>query len=247
LTTTSIFLDAEKTMRIAIISDIHSNLPAIESVLQRVDELGADTIYCLGDIVGYGPFPNECVDLVRSHCKTTVKGNHDSGVLRETAIDHFNSYGQSGVRWTIDHIAPENLKFLASLPLLVSEQDLTLVHSSPVDPQEWNYVLTLQGSAEAFRAYSTRYCFIGHTHLPIVVSEDLSVNRHSATGGRYLINVGSVGQPRDGNPAAAFGLLDTDAGSYELHRVKYDIRKTVQAIKNAGLPSYLGKRLLRGV
>jgi diadenosine tetraphosphatase ApaH/serine/threonine PP2A family protein phosphatase len=234
-------------MRIAIISDIHANLPALEGVLQRIGELKADATYCLGDIVGYGPFPNETVMLVQRHCSATVKGNHDSGVAGETALDQFNSYGQAGIRWTQECITIDNLEFLRSLPMTVQKDDLTIVHSSPVNPPEWTYVLTLQEAMEAFKAFSTRYCFIGHTHLPIMVGEDLLINHHTPGEGRYLINVGSVGQPRDRNPAAAFGLLDTEAGTYALHRVPYDIRRTMKAIRTAGLPGFLANRLLRGV
>lgn len=233
-------------MRIAVISDIHSNLPALESVLQKADELKADTIYCLGDIVGYGPFPNEAISLVRRHCSIAVKGNHDSGVLGETEVDHFNAYGQAGIRWTQKTITPDNLDFLRALPLLKVETNITLVHASPVTPPEWIYVVTLKEAVEAFKAYSTPYCFIGHTHLPMVIGEDLTVNLHKK-GNRHLINVGSVGQPRDRNPASAFGLLDTDELEYTLHRVPYDTGKTIKAIKQAGLPSFLGKRLLRGI
>jgi diadenosine tetraphosphatase ApaH/serine/threonine PP2A family protein phosphatase len=233
-------------MRIAIISDIHSNLPAFESVLARIDSLNVDKIHCLGDLVGYGPFPNETIALARNRCELSVKGNHDSGVLGETPIDQFNPYGQAGIRWTVDNITDDNLTFLRSLPLVASEPGITFVHASPGNPSQWTYVLTMREALESFRAFDTQYCFIGHTHLPLVIGEDRSINRHTLGGKRYLINVGSVGQPRDGISDAAFGIFDTEADEYSLHRVPYDVRKTIQAIKNAGLPSFLGKRLLKG-
>ncbi len=233
-------------MRIAIISDIHSNLPALESVLQRIRELKADAIYCLGDIVGYGPFPNETIDLVRQHCSFIVKGNHDAGVLGETDIDHFNPHGQAAIRWTRERISADGLSFLRDLPLQIIQNNLTFVHASPANPAAWTYILTLEEAVEAFKNFSTLCCFIGHTHLPITIGEDLTVN-HYNKGRKHLINVGSVGQPRDRNAASAFGLFDTDESEYSLHRVPYDIKKTVKAIKAARLPSFLGKRLLQGL
>ena len=233
-------------MRIAIISDIHSNLPALEAVLRRIVDLKVDAMYCLGDIIGYGPFPNECVELVRTHCAAAVKGNHDSGLLGETPTEHFNKYGQAAIEWTKNKITPQNLEYLRSLPVSYVDHDCTLVHSSPHQPTEWTYLMNWDQAEENFSAFSTKTCFIGHTHVPVVIGEDSSMNRFRADQ-RFIINVGSVGQPRDGNPESALGLLDTDKKTYVLVRVAYDISKTAQAIQDAGLPAFLGRRLFQGI
>lgn len=233
-------------MRVAIISDIHANLPALESTLAYIEDTNVDAIHCLGDIVGYGPFPNECVDLVRARCKHVVKGNHDSGLAGETSIQDFNQYGRKAIEWTADVITPENLEYLRSLPYSVVENGYTLVHSSPVQPEEWTYVLSRQDAELSFDAFTTDLCFIGHTHVPLIVGEDLSVNKFRK-GLRYLINVGSIGQPRDGNPQAAFGLLNTEGPNYELIRVPYDVERTAKAIDDAGLPAFLAHRLFQGM
>lgn len=233
-------------MRVAIISDIHSNLPALEAVLARIEILNVDAIHCLGDIVGYGPFPNECVELVRIRCTHVIKGNHDSGLIGETPIDDFNRFGQEAIRWTTRKITHSHLEYLRQLPLRVVENIFTLVHASPINPEQWSYVMSNLQARECFRAFETELCFIGHTHVPVIVGEDGTVGAFRP-GIRHLINVGSVGQPRDGNPQAAFGLLDTDIPSYVLERASYDIQMTVKAIENAGLPRFLGQRLIQGM
>lgn len=233
-------------MRIAIISDIHSNLSALEAVLSKIDEMKVDTIHCLGDIVGYGPFPNECVELVRTRCLYTVKGNHDSGLLGETPTDHFNQYGRTAIKWTQKKITEPNLEFLRALPDKGVDNAITLVHSSPKEPSEWIYLMTWAQAEENFAAFSTELCFIGHTHVPVVIGEDSSINNYQP-GKRHIINVGSVGQPRDGNPDSAFGVLDLDEKSYTLVRVSYDISKTATAIEEAGLPVFLARRLFQGI
>lgn len=233
-------------MRIAIISDIHANLPALTSVLSTIDELGVDSIYCLGDTIGYGPHPNECVELVRERCAVVIKGNHDSGVTGETPLSYFNDYGKAAILWTIKSISPKNLDFINGLDFVWSDETITLVHASPNDPPAWNYVFTLNEALESFRHFSTELCFIGHTHVPFIVGEDSSVNIFRPEF-RCLINVGSIGQPRDGNPNAAFGLLDTEKQTYECIRVEYDIQQTASEIQKQGLPSLLGQRLFRGV
>jgi diadenosine tetraphosphatase ApaH/serine/threonine PP2A family protein phosphatase len=233
-------------MRVAILSDIHANLPALEVVLKRVEDLHVDQIYCLGDIVGYGPFPNECVELIRKHSPFVVKGNHDSGLLDETPIEYFSENARIALEWTRTQIGEEQREYLRGLPASVVTEPLTFVHASPYDPLEWRYVFTARDADEAFQAFTTRICFVGHTHVPIVIGEDYSVNKFRK-GKRFIINVGSVGQPRDGQPESAFGVFDTDADSYELQRTPYDVKKTVQAIQKAGLPPFLGERLLKGV
>ena len=233
-------------MRAAIISDIHGNLSALEAVFTKIDELKVDAIHCLGDIVGYGPFPNECVDLVRTRCLFTVKGNHDSGLLGETPTDYFNQHGKAAIRWTKDKVTPQNLEYLRSLPEKVVDDKFTLVHSSPLEPSEWTYLMNWDQAEENFAAFSTQFCFIGHTHVPVVIGEDSTVNAFEA-GKRHIINVGSVGQPRDGNPNAAFGLLDLKEEAYTLVRVPYDISKTAKAIEEAGLPIFLARRLSQGI
>ena len=233
-------------MKLAVISDIHSNLTALQAVLARIRELDVTSIYCLGDIVGYGPHPNECIELVRASCSGVVKGNHDSGTIGETPLEYFNPYGRTAIEWTMEQLTPANKEYLRGLPLVQTVSDCTITHASPVNPGAWTYVLTLSDAMSCFDAFETTICFIGHTHLPMIIAEDFSVNRFSK-GKRHLINVGSVGQPRDHNPRSSFGFLDTEEGRYMLHRVAYDTRETARAIRNAGLPSYLGKRLQRGV
>ena len=233
-------------MRVAIISDIHSNLPALTSTLNAIDALGVDGILCLGDIVGYGPFPNECVELVRSRCLEVVKGNHDCGVTNETPISAFNEHGKDAIRWTQGHITNENLEYIRSLNLISQFDSCTIVHASPSNPGFWTYVVTWQEAHECFESFSTELCFIGHTHVPIVIGED-SIIGSFRKGVRSLINVGSVGQPRDGNPKASFGFLDTDEWTYGAIRVEYEVEKTAQQIRKVGLPSYLAKRLAKGI
>jgi len=233
-------------MRIAVISDIHSNLPALLRTFEVIDQLSVDRVYCLGDIVGYGPSPNECVSAVQERCASVVKGNHDCGVIGELPLEHFNTYGQSAIRWTRKHITKKNAEYLSSLPLLRVMDDITLVHASPLHPEDWRYIFSWPDADRCFSAFSTCICFIGHTHIPVIVGEDGSVNMFRK-GKRFLINVGSIGQARDGNPRATFGLLDTESVSFEILRVAYDIEATASAILAARLPDYLAHRLFLGV
>jgi diadenosine tetraphosphatase ApaH/serine/threonine PP2A family protein phosphatase len=233
-------------MLIAIISDVHGNLPALEEVLKSTAELKADVVYCLGDTVGYGPFPNECVELVKKQCAVILKGNHDSGLVGDTPLTDFNHYGLSAIQWTRTAVKKENLEFLRGLPSMTEKDGLTLAHSSPLNPDAWTYVLTMRSAQENFTAYTTRLCFIGHTHVPVIIGEDGTVNKYSTTV-RHIINVGSVGQPRDGNSQAAFGLLNTANQEFQMVRVPYDIQKTARAIREVGLPEFLAQRLFQGV
>ncbi len=233
-------------MRIGIISDIHGNLPALEATLQKLKELHAEIIYCLGDTVGYGPFPNECIEIVRERCTVILKGNHDSGLVGETPLEDFNQHGLKAILWSQKQVTKENADFLRGLPFMTVENGLTLAHSSPYQPDAWTYILTLRAAKENFAAFATNLCFIGHTHVPVVIGEDSSINNFRSTG-RYIINVGSVGQPRDGIPDAALGLYDTAIGVYNLIRAPYPVERTANAIRDAGLPDFLAQRLFQGV
>jgi diadenosine tetraphosphatase ApaH/serine/threonine PP2A family protein phosphatase len=233
-------------MLIAIISDIHGNLPAAQEVFKTADDLKAEAIYCLGDTVGYGPFPNECVDLVRDRCTVILKGNHDSGLVGDTPLTDFNHYGLSAIQWTRTAVTEANQEFLRGLPFMTEQNGVTLAHSSPLNPDAWTYVLTMRAAQENFAAFTTRVCFIGHTHVPVIIGEDGTVNKYSTTI-RHMINVGSVGQPRDGNAQAAFGLFNTATQDFQMVRVPYDIQKTARAIREVGLPEFLAQRLFQGV
>ncbi len=232
-------------MKIAIVADIHSNLPALTQVLASAEKAGVEQVYCAGDLVGYGPFPNESIDLIRSACSGVVAGNHDAALAGKVGLDRFNRAGAKALRWTKKMITPANADYLRQLPMRIVREEFTLVHASPADPDSWEYVLSAAEAQEAFGAFSTRLCFMGHSHVPLIIGEDMSFNAFRKDC-RFLVNVGSVGQPRDGDPRAAFGLLDTVEWTYELVRVEYDVQKTAAATVEAGLPAALARRLLTG-
>ena len=233
-------------MRIAILSDIHGNLEALVTALEIVDEHSADIIVCLGDIVGYGANPNECIDLVRKRCSAVVLGNHDAAALDLGVADSFNATARVSAVWTSKVLTDENREFLKSLPMTYSAEGAFFVHSSPVDPEEWNYVLSAYDAREAFRHFREEICFIGHSHIPGVFAEK-SGTQQVRRGERFLVNVGSVGQPRDGDGNLSLGIFDSVLWSYENIRAPYEVETTADKIRKAGLPPVLAERLKKGM
>jgi diadenosine tetraphosphatase ApaH/serine/threonine PP2A family protein phosphatase len=215
-------------------------------VLAEIEHRHIEDVVCLGDIVGYGPWPNECVRLIRDSCSIVVQGNHDSGATNGTPEEYFNLRAVLALRWTRSVLIPDNHSYLAGLPLTAWRGNATFVHATPHDPGAWRYLYSLSHTTSQFAAFRTRVCFIGHTHEPLVFGEEGLVERVEKTG-RYIINVGSVGQPRDANPHAAFGVFDEESGEYELVRVPYPVDQTADAILAAGLPGALANRLFNGV
>lgn len=224
-------------MKIAIFSDVHSNLEALEAVIKQIEKEKVDEIYCLGDIIGYGPNPNECIELVKSVTNKVVMGNHDSAVVNQTDILLFNSYARESTEWTRRVIKDENYEFILDLPLKISENDLLFVHSTPLIPEDWNYILTQYGAEKQFNYFDESVCFIGHSHRPEVFK---------SIDDRLIINDGSVGQPRDGNPESCFLIFDTDDLTYKFIRLKYNTKLVYKKIIKAGLNEFLGERLLVG-
>ena len=232
-------------MRIAIVSDIHSNLQALEQALRVINRLRVDEIHCLGDIVGYGGSPNECVNLIRKYCTKVVRGNHDLATVDLSHSAFHPDEAKVVNSWTLRTLTDDNRRYLAWLPFKQTENDYTLVHAGPKSPTDWEHLHSLKAVAEQFRHFSTPVCFIGHTHIPFVLGEDLWSNTFTGKM-KFLINVGSVGQPRDRNPRLSFGIFDNEAWTYENVRSDYDIGGAIDAITRARLPSTVGRRLLKG-
>jgi diadenosine tetraphosphatase ApaH/serine/threonine PP2A family protein phosphatase len=233
-------------MKIAVISDIHSNLQALLAALSDIDGRGIDQIYCLGDIVGYGGSPNECVELIRQRAAVSVLGNHDQAALNPSDVNNFTKPGKIVSEWTNKVLTDANRQFLAALPFTAKVGNCSLVHASPQVPPAWQYVDSIDVARVQFAHFTTKICFIGHTHVPALCGEDLKTFKFKKNL-RFLINVGSIGQPRDGNPHLSYGILDTDAWSYENIRIPYDIRGAAAAITSQGLPEVLAKRLSQGL
>jgi predicted phosphodiesterase len=229
-------------MQYAIISDIHGNLEALQAALKHIDTLDVGGIVCLGDIVGYGPNPNECVDLVRMHCVHTVKGNHDAAAVDLMETMYMNRLAREAVIWTHDRLNPGAKEFLRQLPLKIPIENATLVHASPHEPEEWHYIITSLDAELAFKHFDTAVCFIGHSHRPGIFTTN-----NGRTTERRIINVGSIGQPRDRDPKLSFGLFDTATLVYENIRLSYEVEKTADKMFSVGLPSELAERLFYGL
>jgi predicted phosphodiesterase len=238
-------------MRIGILSDIHSNLEAFESVINYAESENVDEYICLGDIVGYGANPNRCVEIVRDLTSKIVAGNHDYGVCGKTDIYYFNDVARQALKWTRENISEENLAFLRSLPLKLEDEQSIFVHSTPSSPEDWNYIMNMYDSVKEFKQLEKKLCFIGHSHQPVIfsttldnqVSESLDESLIFNKNKKYIVNAGSIGQPRDGNPKASFLLYDTDKDKITYSRIEYDIKKAQDKIIKAGLPPFLAKRL----
>lgn len=240
-------------MRYAVIADVHGNLEALEAVLKRLKEESFDALLFLGDSVGYGPNPNECVEILKNNAQVLLAGNHDRAVVGLVDTAFFNPYARSAVEWTQEVLKDENKKLLASLPIdkEMRDENLYLVHSTPKEPEKWHYLINVWDAYKNFPFFSEKICLIGHSHIPAIIEEPpegkINIFDDKAAikeNHRYIINAGSVGQPRDGNPDAAYLLLTEN--SAEIKRVSYDILLTQKKMRHAGLPDALIKRLAYG-
>ncbi len=233
-------------MRYAIISDIHANLEALTTALVYIDSSNIDEVICLGDIVGYGASPNECIDIIRERCEKVILGNHDIACVDLIHTGDMTANARKAAFWTHDRLTPSSREYLEHLPLRIDHETFTLVHAFPYRPGNWDYLMSRFQAEIAFHHFDTHLCFIGHTHVPAIYdSEDSEKGVYS--NGKHIINVGSIGQPRDGDPRLSFGLLDTANWSYENVRLAYPVELAAEKIRHAGLPDLLADRLFTGL
>jgi predicted phosphodiesterase len=239
-------------MRIAIFGDIHANLEAFEVVLADAREQGCVSFICLGDVVGYNANPRECLQKVQSLKCPVVKGNHDDYASSDSSLESFNPLAEIAIQWTRDQLTPSEKAWLGGLPLISKVRGFTIVHASLDDPGGWGYVLNQLDAAASFSKQSTELCFFGHTHTPRAYIKDSSVVGYPFEkidldpGKKYFVNVGSVGQPRDGDWRAAYVIFDEEKRTIRLRRLPYDLPKTQGKILAAGLPARLADRLMFG-
>jgi predicted phosphodiesterase len=239
-------------MKYAIIADIHSNLEAFQVVLQDIEKQKCTHVACLGDVVGYNANPKECLDTVRAMNIPCVKGNHDEFCSSDTPMEGFSPHAAEAGNWTRGKLTEDDRKWLRELKFLRLVSNFTIVHATLDAPQRWGYVFDKLAAAASFTYQNTPICFFGHTHVPVAFIRDSVVRGDSYSkfrvqpGRKYFINVGAVGQPRDGNPKAAYVIYDMDEGSIELRRLEYDIAAAQKKILDAGLPARLAERLAMG-
>lgn len=240
-------------MRYAIISDLHSNLDALEKVLEDIKKQKVDRHLCLGDIIGYGAQPKECLEVVRDLKCLTVAGNHDWAALGKTNIDYFNAYAKEATLWTREQLSDEEVQYIDALPLVEHlPEGFTLVHGTLYNPELFDYIQTSYDAYLSLQALEGRVCFLGHSHVPItffqgeMISYTLSQEISLDDGVKALVNVGSVGQPRDDNPKASYAIYDTEKRKIWIRRIPYDIEGAGKKIRDAGLPEVLAERLKFG-
>ena len=242
-------------MRTAILSDIHANLIGLQACLDALERLRVERVFCLGDIVGYNPWPNECIQIIRERSIPCIMGNHDRVAAGLEEPDNFNALATEAILWTRGILSQAHKAFLAKLPdRRALDKSAVLVHGSPRDPDE--YILTPETARENIAFMAKRlgcsFCFFGHTHVPGIFNGAYARTRvfegilHLDGGHAWLVNPGSIGQPRDGDPRSSFVIYDDDAMTAEFHRVEYDIQAVNDAIVREGLPPHLGRRLFLG-
>ena len=247
--------------RIAFISDIHGNMHALRAVLSEIDESDVEEIVCLGDVVGYGPEPGACLELVHERCATVIRGNHEDAVLAPIHARSFNPYARTALEWTCERLSQHQFDLVQRTPTWASlGQGISCVHDSPVPIEDPDYLRRTADAETALHTMEGRICFIGHTHIPAV----FALERHAEMSRtrrivpfpgkpiqldpdcRYIMNPGSVGQPRDGDWRASWGMLDTEQAQFSIARVAYEVAAVESAISMAGLPQPLGSRLRLG-
>ena len=232
--------------------DIHSNLDAFEAILSDAKSQVVTRYLCVGDVIGYNADPVACLDRIIEMGCPTVLGNHDHYCSGETNLDDFHPLAAEVIEWTRKQLSQDHVSYLKELSLVKRVSGFTLVHCTLDMPEKWGYVFDEFEAAANFSYQSTPLCFHGHTHVPVVFERQKRVTRNRFTrlnvtaGSHYFINVGSVGQPRDGDRRAAYCVYDTDARAVELRRVSYDVPKAQEKIRKAGLPEQLAKRLQFG-
>ena len=244
-------------MKLAIISDVHANLPAAEAVFADIATQSVHRVICLGDTVGYGAWPNECCDLLRDHKVASVMGNHDLAAVEEGAEHTFTPQARKCILWTREQLTDRNRRLLKSFPETRKVETVTLCHGSLVERDQ--YVYSWQGALPSFQVLMTRIGFLGHTHYAGWFYHEVDPPRGDGTmtpdgavlkitlDGSYLVNPGAVGQPRDGNPGASYALYDDQLEQIELRRLSYDIETAAKGIIDAGLPTSMAVRLFEGM
>jgi len=242
-------------MRYGIFSDVHSNLEALEAVVEAYKKEKIDQYLCVGDIVGYAANPKECTLIVKSLVSQTVAGNHDWAAVGLFPVDYFNPHAKNAILWTGKQLTEKEKDFLKSLKLIYRNEYLTLVHGTLSEPQKFGYIEDLDGAQDNFWLQEAEVCFIGHTHVPGVFIKDsrgkIQYSRDDvirvSRGCKHIVNVGSVGQPRDNNPRASYCIFDTNKKKIYIKRISYDIKQAQDKIFSAGLPLSLANRLEFGI
>ncbi|NOX96893.1 MAG: metallophosphoesterase family protein [Nitrospirae bacterium] len=239
-------------MRYGLFSDVHGNLEALQAVLGVLKREDVDNYICLGDIIGYGASPRECIKLIKDLNPIVIAGNHDYAAVHLTDISYFNTYAKEVILWTQNQLQDEDREYLTGLKLVHNLPDFTLVHATLRRPEKWNYIFSTYDAQQNFQMLTTSLLFIGHSHVPIIFEENTPCRYYFKEtvkfeeGRKYIINIGSVGQPRDGDPRASFALYDTESRIIQIKRVEYDVTGAMRKIAEAGLSKVLAWRLSRG-
>jgi predicted phosphodiesterase len=242
-------------MRIGIFSDVHANLEALQAALTFFLKQKVSHYFFIGDLIGYGANPNECIEIVKHLDLVAVAGNHDYGAVEKIDISNFNDAAKNAILWTEKILSNESKNSLELLVLQQQKQNCLLVHASPHNPEIWEYIVNLRQAQDEFEFFKEQICFIGHSHTPFIVEKDLPNNDCKYVSDqkikiknnfKYLINAGSVGQPRDGDARACVSILDTKTNSFEFYRLEYNIKLAQEKIIKAGLPPVLAERLAKG-
>jgi len=236
-------------MKYAIISDIHGNLEALEQAVNCIHRGKPDKIICLGDLVGYGANPNECVDIVRELTNHVIVGNHDYAVIGKLNLNYFNAFARASAMWTKKLLTKKNYKYLTELPLTIEDNECFFVHGSPSEPEEWRYIISEYDTISEYQYFNQKLCFVGHSHIPGIYSNtrgSLNSPAPLENDEKYIVNVGSVGQPRDGDMRLTYVYYDNQTNTIDIVRENYDVKMAAQKIFDTGLPETLGYRLFQG-